>query len=352
VPGRQGRCADYVDVMFNANAGTAYTIWLRLKALSNIKFNDSVWVQFSDATSGGQPVYSIGTTSGLLVNLATDATASSLNAWGWQNGAYWLTQATTLTFATNGPHTLRVQVREDGVQFDQIVLSPDQYLSTAPGPRDNDTHILPANDGSSSPPPPPPPPPSDPTIVLWTANTAAQAISGNWQLLTDASAAGGKAIWNVDGAQPKISPALAAPPNEFEMTFTATAGIPYQLWVRMRPQNNALSNDSIHLQFNDSVTSSGAATMRIGTSSSSEVILQNGASAPGGHGWGWADNGWDITPIPIYFAATGTHTVRVQQREDGAIVDQIVLSPNTYMTTPPGARLDDTTILPANNGTP
>ena len=136
------------------------------------------------------------------------------------------------------------------------------------------------------------------------------------------------------------------------MTFTATAGIPYQLRVRMRPQNNSTSNDSVHLQFSDSVNASGAPTMRIGTSSSSEVILQNGASAPGGHGWGWADNGWDITPIPIYFAATGTHTVRVQQREDGAIVDQIVLSPNTYMTTPPGARLDDTTILPANNGTP
>jgi hypothetical protein len=122
--------------------------------------------------------------------------------------------------------------------------------------------------------------------------------------------------------------------------------------VRLRPQGNSLSNDSVHLQFSDSVTSSGAATMRIGTSSSSEVILQNGASAPAPHGWGWGDNGWDTAPIPIYFAASGTHTVRVQQREDGAIVDQIVLSPNTYLTNPPGARLDDTTILPANNGTP
>jgi hypothetical protein len=81
------------------------------------------------------------------------------------------------------------------------------------------------------------------------------------------------------------------------------------------------------------------------------VILQNGASAPAGHGWGWADNGWDTGPVPIYFASTGTHTVRIQQREDGAIVDQIVLSPNTYLNGPPGARLDDTTILPANDGT-
>jgi hypothetical protein len=38
--------------------------------------------------------------------------------------------------------------------------------------------------------------------------------------------------------------------------------------------------------------------------------------------------------------------VRIQQREDGAIVDQIVLSPNTYLTTPPGGRQNDNTVLP------
>jgi hypothetical protein len=250
-------------------------------------------------------------------------------------------------FAADGAQTIRIQQREDGAIVDQIVLSPDTYLTTAPGGRDNDTVILPANDGSSA---PPPPPPGDPTIVLWTANASAATITGNWQRLTDTTAAGGAAMWNTDGAQAKISPALAAPPNKFEMTFTAKAGIAYQLWVRLRPQNNSASNDSIHLQFNDSVNSTGAAVMRIGSASSSEVILQDGASAPVPHGWGWADNGWDTAPVPIYFAASGTHTVRVQQREDGAIVDQIVLSPNTYMSVPPGARRDDTTILPANNG--
>ena len=43
---------DYVDVSFSANAGTPYTLWLRLQALNNSKFNDSVWVQFSDAPAG------------------------------------------------------------------------------------------------------------------------------------------------------------------------------------------------------------------------------------------------------------------------------------------------------------
>ena len=83
------------------------------------------------------------TTTGLLVNLATDSTASSLNGWGWQNKAYWLSQPTTLTFATTGQHTLRIQVREDGVQFDQIVLSPTTFLNTAPGPPTADATIVP-----------------------------------------------------------------------------------------------------------------------------------------------------------------------------------------------------------------
>jgi len=134
---------DYVDVTFAANAGTPYTIWLRLKAVNNSKFNDSIFAQFSDAQAGGSGVYGLNTTSGLLVNLANDSTGASLQGWGWANGAYWLSQPTTLTFAGSGNHTLRIQVREDGVQLDQIVLSPTTFLSSPPGPASNDATIVP-----------------------------------------------------------------------------------------------------------------------------------------------------------------------------------------------------------------
>ena len=134
---------DYVDVSFNAAAGTPYTVWLRLRATDDSRSNDSVWVQFSDAIVAGAPLYGIGGTSGLLVTLATDGTGSSLNQWGWQNGAYWLSQPTTVAFANGGTHTLRVQVREDGVQLDQIVLSPSTYLTHAPGQVSADLTIVP-----------------------------------------------------------------------------------------------------------------------------------------------------------------------------------------------------------------
>jgi hypothetical protein len=134
--------AHYVDIGFAAEAGTPYRIWLRLKALNNNKLNDAVWVQFSDARVNGAPVYAIGSTSGLLVNLATSSTATSLNNWGWQNRAYWLSQPTTVTFASSGTHTMRIQLREDGVSLDQVVLSPSRYLASAPGGATNDTTIV------------------------------------------------------------------------------------------------------------------------------------------------------------------------------------------------------------------
>jgi phosphatidylserine/phosphatidylglycerophosphate/cardiolipin synthase-like enzyme/regulation of enolase protein 1 (concanavalin A-like superfamily) len=197
---------------------------------------------------------------------------------------------------------------------------------------------------------PPPPPPGVTTVVMWAANVAASDIHGNWQMIADSTAAGGHALQNPDQGQAKIAPALSAPANYFETTFQATTGVAYHLWVRMRAQSNSLSNDSVHVQFSDSTDSVGSATQRIGTSSSAEVVLQNGPNGAADHGWGWSDNGWGSLGPNIYFASTGTHTVRIQQREDGAIVDQIVLSPDTYIQSPPGPRQDDTTILTATDG--
>ena len=35
-----------------------------------------------------------------------------------------------VSFATTGEHTIRIQIREDGMSVDQIVLSAKKYLST------------------------------------------------------------------------------------------------------------------------------------------------------------------------------------------------------------------------------
>jgi hypothetical protein len=132
----------YVDVTFNADANKPYRLWLRLRAFANHVNNDSVWVQFSDALVNGNPTFRMNTTSALLVNLVEDASTFPLD-WGWRNTTYWLSQPTTFTFPTGGMHTIRIQVREDGVEFDQIVLSPTTYLNTPPGPMTGDSTIVP-----------------------------------------------------------------------------------------------------------------------------------------------------------------------------------------------------------------
>ena len=48
----------------------------------------------------------------------------------------------------------------------------------------------------------------------------------------------------------------------------------------------------------------------------------------------------------LYFAASGSHTIRIQPREDGLSLDQIVLSSSRYRTLAPGANKHDRTILP------
>jgi len=76
------------------------------------------------------------------VNLATSA-AGQLSGWGWQNKAYWEADTGEIWFATSGPQTIRVQAREDGVAIDQIILSPQRYVDSAPGPVMNDSTIVP-----------------------------------------------------------------------------------------------------------------------------------------------------------------------------------------------------------------
>ncbi|MEP6916494.1 MAG: Ig-like domain-containing protein, partial [Acidobacteriota bacterium] len=197
-------------------------------------------------------------------------------------------------------------------------------------------------------------PPAPTTIVLHAANVPAGNLFGNWIRSNDNTAADGIALWNIDNGIAKIAPAPVAPQHYVDITFNAQANTAYHLWIRMRAQNDYFGNDSIHVQFSDSVNAANAPIYRIGSSgtdNSAQVVLQE---RDGGliSGWGWADQGWNGNGPEIYFASSGQHTLRIGQREDGTIVDQIVLSSDVYLTTPPGAQNHDNTILPATSTPP
>jgi len=140
---------DFVDVRFVAQAGVPYRVWLRLKAAANSKWNDSLWLQFSDALVNGAPAYAINTDAGLLMNLE-NCSGCGMSGWGWQDGAYWLAKP-LVTFGSAGTQTLRVQTREDGVAFDQIVISASTWLSSPPGQPSGDSTIVPRGSSGGGP---------------------------------------------------------------------------------------------------------------------------------------------------------------------------------------------------------
>jgi hypothetical protein len=191
-------------------------------------------------------------------------------------------------------------------------------------------------------------PPGD--IVLHTAD--ATVVAGTWQHVQDATAASGSRLWHPDAGVPKRERS-ANPADYFELRFHAEAGVPYRLWVRGQAQNNHWSNDSVYIQFSGSVDAHGSPRHRIGTTEAVTVIVEDCSGCPL-RGWGWQDNEYGNLSLgaPIYFAATGPQTLRVQGREDGISIDQIVLSPSTYWTSRPGAVRDDATILPRSSGAP
>ena len=176
---------------------------------------------------------------------------------------------------------------------------------------------------------------------------------GGWSNVSDLTAAAGVRIHLPDAAIPKVTTPSANPQHYFELTFNAEAGKPYRLWIRARAQNDFWSNDSVWVQFSDSVTNTGTPIYRIGTTSGTDINLED-CSGCGLSGWGWQDNGWGVGVLgpQIYFQTTGIHTLRIQNREDGISIDQIVLSPVTYLHNSPGALKNDNTVLPLSGQPP
>src|SRR5581483_6544556 len=343
---------NYFVQTFTADAGKPYHLWIRMRATGNSLSNDSVSVQFNDSVDvNGNPSMQFNSSTGAEIVLQNGSSDPSINNWGWAD-ANWNGPATPIYFPTTGTHTIRVQQREDGPLIDQIVLSPDAFLNSPPGPRDNDSTILTSTDGATG---------GGgggggggtdqgTSVVLWAAHVPAANLHGNWSFATDANAAGGAALLNTNNNAAKVSPPLANPTNYFEQTFTAAAGKPYHLWVRMRATANSMANDSVSVQFNDSVDVNGNPSMQFNSPTGAEIVLQNGSSDPSVNGWGWADANWNGPAAPVFFPTTGTHTIRIQQREDGPLVDQIVLSPDAYLSSAPGPRDNDGTILNENDG--
>ena len=175
----------------------------------------------------------------------------------------------------------------------------------------------------------------------------ATAIVGKWSVVSDTTAAGGKRMQNANSGAAKLTTPRATPPDYVEVTFEADAGRPYRLWFRGKALSNSWANDSVFVQFSGTVDAKGAAAYRIGTATGLTINLEDDVNL-GVAGWGWQDTGYGkgVLGPTVVFAQSGLQTLRIQTREDGLGIDQVVLSAVKYMTASPGTLKNDTVILP------
>jgi hypothetical protein len=184
-------------------------------------------------------------------------------------------------------------------------------------------------------------------VVLYAALDTALAGS-SWTTVADASAAGGERLYNPNAGAPKVTTPAANPASFVDVAFVADPTQVYKLWIRLKADGNNFANDSIWVQFRGSTTAAGTPAYRIGTTSGLAVNLEE-CSGCGLAGWGWEDDGWGAVNrngTTIRFPEGGTQFIRIQQREDGVSIDQIVLSSEKYLTARPGSAKNDQTILP------
>jgi hypothetical protein len=132
--------SSYVEFSINAAAGVSYYLWMRLNATADSYANDSLSLQFDGAVDAqGNPIARIGTTSGLSMILEASR-GSGVAGWGWTDAVYG-GAAGPLRFAKSGLQKIRIQQREDGVAWDQLVLSSAAFV-TSPGPTKRDTTFV------------------------------------------------------------------------------------------------------------------------------------------------------------------------------------------------------------------
>ena len=229
------------------------------------------------------------------------------------------------------------------------IVATGEVLCTAPYPSGTHTFTLVVRDGHGG-------ESSDSKTITITPLKESVAVleyngdpHGNWQRVTDSTAAAGFRMWHPDAGVAKLTPALANPTHYVDTWMLVDPTRTYKLSVRLKPQNDSWANDSVFVQFAGGAVSRSTTRYATGTTDALDVNLEE-CSGCGVSGWGWRDERWGTalkaSPVLLRFPAGGWQHLRVQTREDGVSIDQVVLSSEQYLNAPPGPAKRDATILP------
>ncbi len=176
---------------------------------------------------------------------------------------------------------------------------------------------------------------------------AAHGFGQGWDLVADSTAAAGFRVYDPNAGSGKVAAPLPFPDRDVTLPFIADPTQTYKLWVRLKADRNEYANDSVWVQISGAVDAAGRSYEP--ESASGLAVNLEECSGCGLSGWGWEDDRWgavNANGALLRFPSGGYQVLRVQTREDGVSIDQVVLSAEKYLTARPGAARNDTTILP------
>ena len=180
-------------------------------------------------------------------------------------------------------------------------------------------------------------------IVLYAAADNVR-MTGHWTRVADPTAAAGRRAYDLNFGAPKVTQPAEGPANAITIPVLADQNLTYKLWIRLKAASDSWANDSVWVQF-----ATDANFLYVPGSTNGLAVSLEECVGCGVSGWGWRDDGFGVAHgngVLLQFAP-GPQQIVIQTREDGVSIDQVVLSAEKYLTTPPGPAKNDQTILPA-----
>ena len=222
----------------------------------------------------------------------------------------------TVNVATAGVHVVNVWMREDGFIIDKLVITTDpSFAPSALGPAES------ARQAPTAPPPPPPSPgafiqssDANGVVSMEAEHFATNTPQGGRSWL---AAAGGTALQAMpnDGLNRDTSYTASSPRLDFAVNFVKT-GVHY-IWAR--GMGATAADDSYHAGLDGAALTSSDRIQGFGTALT------------------WSRSTLDGPVATFTVGTTGVHTVNVWMREDGFVLDKLVVTSNAnYVPTGTG----------------
>lgn len=267
--------AGYAEYSLNVSVPGAYVIWGRVLAPSNA--DNSFYISVDNSQE---------------MVWHTKITSDGLWAWDPISVRQWDDPADNtnpmMVHLTAGSHTLRIKQREDGTQIDKILIT-------------NDLNYVPEGEGELYVPE---------YKKIWLEAEAGMMIAP-MQIATDTDASAGSYITVPAGNGMVTDPSSRAGYAEYSLNISVPGD--YVIWGRVLAPNNA--DNSFYISIDNS----------------QEIVWHTKITSDGF--WTWdpvsvrqpSDVADNTNPMMVHLT-TGSHTLRIKQREDGTQIDTILIT--------------------------